>query len=162
MCHVSIFFCHECGLSSQIFRKNILKSASCNFPIVKLILKVLSVPIPLYSIWHVYQTCSLLRLLRAPACCKKKKKVCFYSTVFLCMFVFILKVSVFTNTNVYSNKNLCFPTFPLSQFPIRKIHPDICVWKMCLARCCLHSLRLTQSEVHGTITHSLVVQHNRS
>ena len=34
--------------------------------------------------------------------------------------------------------------------------------KDALARCCLHSLWLTQSEVHGTTTHSLVVQHNRS
>ena len=43
-------------------------------PIVNWFLKVLSMPIPLYSMWQVYQTCSLLRLLRAPTCCKKKKK----------------------------------------------------------------------------------------
>ena len=56
-------------------------------PIVNWFLKVLSMPIPLYSMWQVYRTCSLLRLLRAPTCCKKKKKkkkAVFYT---VCMFV---------------------------------------------------------------------------
>ena len=68
-------------------------------PIVNWFLKVLSMPIPLYSMWQVHQTCSPLRLLRAPTCCrkkkqtnKKKKKSCFFYTV--CMFVFIFTVSV--------------------------------------------------------------------
>ena len=49
MCRVSILFCHECGLASQIFRKNIFTFIMLHAnPIVQRILKVLSMPIPLY------------------------------------------------------------------------------------------------------------------
>ena len=88
---------------------------------------------------------------RGAPCCKKQNKnkkqkqnkTCFFYTV--CMFVFTYSFC-FTNTNVYSNKNQSW--VPLSQFPILKIHPDMIMrLKDALARCCLHSLRSTQSEV---------------
>ena len=174
MCRVSILFCHECRLASQIFRKNIFYNQLHAIPIVNWqnwFLKVLSMPIPLYSMWQVYQTCSL-RLLRAPTCCKKKKKKeeeekqLFFYTV--CMFVFILTVSVSPTPMYIQTKTNVSQHFPFLSFPFRKKKQTnktkkqnkknkkkqkqkprhICVWKIhSVARCCLHSLRLTQSEV---------------
>ena len=79
MCRVSILFCLECGLASQIFRKNILKSASYNFPTVKLILKFSSVPVPFYIQFDMFT-----KLAAYFGCCghlpraaKKKKKYVF-------------------------------------------------------------------------------------
>ena len=43
-------------------------------PIVNWFLKVLSMPIPLYSMWQVYQTCSLLRLLRHRRAVKRRRR----------------------------------------------------------------------------------------
>ena len=79
-------------------------------PIVNWFLKVLPMPIPLYSMWQVYQTCSL-------GCCghrravkkkkkkkrkKKKKKNLFLYSMHVCIYTYNF---CFTNTNAYSNKN---------------------------------------------------------
>ena len=123
--------CHECGLASQIIRKDIFKIMPIHaIPIVQLILRVLSMPIPLYSMWQVYQTCSLLKLLRAPACCKKKeeKSMFLYCT---CMFVFILTVSVSptpiyiqTKTNVSQNFPFLIQRFSIALTVSYGIIPD--------------------------------------
>ena len=91
-------------------------------PIVNWFLKVLSMPIPLYSVWQVYQTCSLgccghRRAVKKKKKKKKKKKSCFY---IVCMFVFILTVSVSPTPMHIQTKINVSQHFPFLSFPFRK------------------------------------------